>query len=146
LTGIHYRDDINKAFVNLMLVLWTRILCVWTETPFRVGLALLIITLSAKGIGCMDWPDPPLMLILQEHVWHKLQKHTQMCSASSTTDAGWPRKRAHLGLRKNLSFCNQKTDPQLHLYVYGCFRRLKGHCLIFLSAIYQLFIEYFNIK
>jgi len=23
---------------------------------------------------------------------------------------------------------------------------LKGHCLIFLSAIYQLFIEYFNIK
>jgi len=25
-------------------------------------------------------------------------------------------------------------------------RLLKGHCLIFLSAIYQLFIEYFNIK
>jgi len=24
--------------------------------------------------------------------------------------------------------------------------KLKGHCLIFLSAIYQLFIEYFNIK
>jgi len=23
---------------------------------------------------------------------------------------------------------------------------LKGHCLIFLSAVYQLFIEYFNIK
>ena len=23
---------------------------------------------------------------------------------------------------------------------------LKGHCLIFLSAIYQLFVEYFNIK
>jgi len=23
---------------------------------------------------------------------------------------------------------------------------LKGHCLIFLSAIYQLFIKYFNIK
>ena len=25
-------------------------------------------------------------------------------------------------------------------------KMLKGHCLIFLSAIYQLFIEYFNIK
>jgi len=24
----------------------------------------------------MDWPDPPLMLIEQEHVWYKLQKHT----------------------------------------------------------------------
>jgi len=26
------------------------------------------------------------------------------------------------------------------------FACLKGHCLIFLSAIYQLFSEYFNIK
>jgi len=25
-------------------------------------------------------------------------------------------------------------------------KALKGHCLIFLSAIFQLFIEYFNIK
>ena len=24
LTGFHYRDEINKAFVTLMLVLWTR--------------------------------------------------------------------------------------------------------------------------
>jgi len=23
----------------------------------------------------MDWPDPPFMLILHEHVWYKLQKH-----------------------------------------------------------------------
>ena len=45
---------------------------------------------------------------------------TYKCSASTTTDAGWPRKRAHLGLDKNLSFCNQKTDSHLHLYVYSC--------------------------
>jgi len=38
-----------------------------------------------KTIGCMDCPDPPLMLIQQEHVWYKLEKHK--CSASSTTDA-----------------------------------------------------------
>jgi len=30
--------------------------------------------------------------------------------------------------------------------VYTLLQDLKGHCLIFLSAIYQLFIEYFNIK
>jgi len=24
----------------------------------------------------MDCPDPPVMLIKQEHVWYKLQKHT----------------------------------------------------------------------
>jgi len=46
---------------------------------------------------------------------------TNKCSASSTTDAGWPRKRANLEFGKNFSFCNQKTDSQLQLYVYGCF-------------------------
>jgi len=50
LTGFHYQDEINKAFVTLMLVLWTRTLCLWTETPFCAGLVLSMITLSAKGI------------------------------------------------------------------------------------------------
>ena len=38
LTEFHYRDEINKAFVILMLVLWNWTLCLWTETPFRAGL------------------------------------------------------------------------------------------------------------
>jgi len=28
--------------------------CLWTDTPFRAGLVLSMITLIAKGIGCMD--------------------------------------------------------------------------------------------
>jgi len=63
LTWLHYRDEINKAFVTFMLVLLTRTLWLWTEMHFRAGLVLSMITLSAKGIGYMDWPDPPLMLI-----------------------------------------------------------------------------------
>ena len=46
-----------------MLVLWTMTLCLWTETPFRAGLSLSLITLSANGIECMDWPDHSLMFI-----------------------------------------------------------------------------------
>jgi len=34
---------------------------------------------------------------------------TYKLSASSTTDAGWPSKLAHLGLGKNGSFCNKKN-------------------------------------
>ena len=44
-------------------------------------------------------------------------------------------------LRRNVSEIDKrfsKVDSKLD--------RLKGHCLIFLSAIYQLFIKYFNIK
>jgi len=37
----------------------------------------------------------------------------------------------------------EKTIPGSSLLTL---QHLKGHCLIFLSAIYQLFIEYFNIK
>ena len=33
----------------------------------------------------------------------------------------------------------------LHKEIFNKLINLKGHCLIFLSAIYQLFIEYFNI-
>ena len=39
-----------------------------------------------------------------------------------------------------ISSLNSRRIKCLELYM------LKGHCLIFLSAIYQLFIEYFNIK
>jgi len=63
LTGFNNRDEINKAFVILMLVLWTRTLCLWTDTFFRSRLVLSMITLSATGINYMDWPDPPLILI-----------------------------------------------------------------------------------
>jgi len=52
-----------EAFVTLVLVLWTRTLWLWTEMPFRAGPVLSMSALSAKGIGCMDWPDPPFMLI-----------------------------------------------------------------------------------
>ena len=48
LTGFHYRDEISKACAILMLMLWTRSLCLWTETPFRAGLVLAMLTLSAK--------------------------------------------------------------------------------------------------
>jgi len=49
------------------------------------GLVLSMSTLSAKGIECIDWPDPPLNST--GHVWDLLQ-NTCKFSASSTTDAG----------------------------------------------------------
>jgi len=46
-------------------------------TLFRAGLVVSMSTLSANGIGCMDWPDPPLMLIQHSmYIWDILQKHT----------------------------------------------------------------------
>jgi len=62
----------------------------------------------------LAWPSPHVNLTRACMVQ---TPRTYKCSASSTTDAVWPRKRAHLRLGKNLSFCNQKTDSQLHLYV-----------------------------
>ena len=76
LTGIHYEDEINEAFVTLILVLWTRTLWLWTETPFHAGLVLSMSTLSAKEIGCMDWPDPSPHVFPTDNVWDLLQKHT----------------------------------------------------------------------
>jgi len=69
-----YQDEINEAFFTLILVLWTRIVCLWTEKPFRARPVLSMSTLSAKGIGCMDWPDPPLMLI-QQSMYGKYSKN-----------------------------------------------------------------------
>ena len=129
LTGFHYRDEINKAYVTVMLVLWTRTWCLWTETPFRAGLVLSMITLSAKTIRCMDWPSPHVNLTT---VCMIQTPKSYMCSASSTTYAGWPRKRTHSRLGKNLSFCNQKTDSQFHLYVYDCFSTLEVARRLFL--------------
>jgi len=88
---------------------WWRL---WTETPFRAELVLSMSTLSAKGIWCIDWPDPPLMLI-QQNMYGTYLK-TNKCSASSTTNEGWHRRRALLLLFTNGFFCNQKTDSQLY--------------------------------
>ena len=63
LTGFHYRDEINEAFVILKLVLWTRTLCLWTETPFRAGLVLSMSTLRAKKwMYGLVWPSPHVNL------------------------------------------------------------------------------------
>ena len=51
LTGFHYQNEINEAFVTLTLFLWTRTLWLWTETPFCAGLVLSMSTLSTNGIG-----------------------------------------------------------------------------------------------
>jgi len=77
LTGYHYKDEIKEAFVTLILVLLTRILWLWAETPFRVGLVVSMSTLSAKGIGCLDWHDPPLMLI-QQSMYRTYSKNIQV--------------------------------------------------------------------
>ena len=60
----------------------------------------------------LAWPSPHVNLT---RACMELTPKTYTCSASSTTDAGWPRKRAYLGLGKNLFFCNQKTDSKLNL-------------------------------
>jgi len=60
---------------------------------------------------------------------------TKKCSVSSTTDAGWPRKRAHLGLGNYLSFCNQKTDSQLHFMCTVVFDARIGQAIYLLNCL-----------
>jgi len=60
LTGLHYRDEINQAFVNLILVLWTRTLWLWTETLCR---ACFVNEYTECEMNRRS--DPPLMLIQQ---------------------------------------------------------------------------------
>jgi len=62
----------------LILVLWARTLCFWTETPVRTGLGCSVSTLTSRRIECMDWPDPSPDLYLIKHVWDILQK--QICA------------------------------------------------------------------
>ena len=96
MTWFHYRDAINKAFVTLMLVMWTRTLCLWTGTHFRAGLVLSMITPSArKRMFGSAWPSAHVNLTRACMVQ---TPKTYKCSTSSTTGAGWPRKRAHLEL------------------------------------------------
>ena len=74
-------------------------------------------TLRAKTNRMYGWHDPSPDFYLIKHVWDILQ---QMCARP---DAGCPHTRAHLGVVKNLSSCNQETDSQLEFYVYGYYLR-----------------------
>ena len=83
----------------------------------------------------LAWPSPHVNLT-RACMIQTLK--TYKCSASSITDAGWPRKRAHFGLGKNVSSAIRKVIRSFSCMCTVVFDTKSGQALYLLNSVCDL--------
>ena len=121
-----------RLLCTLMLVLWARTLCLWTETCVGTGVVLSMSTLSAKRIEHMDCLPPQLMLTQYS------MYGTDRCMTSLTTDLWGPCTSAHLEVGKNSSSCKRSNFRSDH--TFWSHLRLPLLFAIFTIANYRYYV------